>query len=406
MSPPGWEGSSSGHDERRIHSATSATRLMRSFLPARPGRRLAISAPARFKSSGWSSPLNESLIGFASSFGGVDAASTAATTSLTLLTPSSLPSRAAIAALMSAATRGALGDLERSIPSATQFRNLEISEGVTSLAMPRRRYQKAIGNPVITEILDNMKNILAVVAAITIMAMRYEAVAEPSKSYAKPRHPIELFGEKDLQKDLQDRGEEIRSKESEIVLTAIFPKRLRDLSECGDYSSIDEARKTGNIVPGVLAKVEGSFTGVGLKETIYTVLVGECGATPLEGFGTHKLALFRAGKLVFDIESYGEVKKAIDINYDDRDEVLLSGGTCELGNCRKWIQIVEVNKHGVNVLHDPGDVYESECGLNGDGHVNWKSVTSMARDGKFVVLTTEHKDSCSRMKTTMRTSGS
>jgi hypothetical protein len=163
----------------------------------------------------------------------------------------------------------------------------------------------------------------------------------------------------------------------------------REAAEAAKFAA-SETEECGR-GPRVLAAVSGSFTAPGMREKIFTVETGECGAAPV-GFGSRRLVLTRDGKPVASVETGGEVLKKFDVDKDGRDEFLLSWGSCEPGACRRWADVARFGD-GVEVLSRLGVVYRSDC--RAGGGVRVKEVDAASSGGRLVIRESRIDEPCS-----------
>jgi len=165
--------------------------------------------------------------------------------------------------------------------------------------------------------------------------------------------------------------QQIDPREATVALRLIFPRFLENKDGCRNEEggSLEEQRATGSIAPVVQSVADGSFTGAGKTERLYTINVGECQASHAEGWGSVLLAVVRDGTVVARAIVHGgtSTHSVVDVNGDGRDELLLTGGGTAMGTIVVLASLEAIGpssflSSGLMKLHDFGVVYENTCG--------------------------------------------
>lgn len=167
------------------------------------------------------------------------------------------------------------------------------------------------------------------------------------------------------------------------VLSKVFRRYLTDQSKCSsDFDMTNgahplaAARKAGQIVPGIIDSVTGSFTGAGESQTAYVIFVAECNASHADNFGTKRVAIFQGPRLIadLDVDFKRDIVRKTDLNSDGIDELLMTSGDMNQGTVIEMAALVSFEGGRFRVLHDFGAVLDDSCGSGSPGSTSTASV--------------------------------
>lgn len=144
---------------------------------------------------------------------------------------------------------------------------------------------------------------------------------------------------------------------------------------------MEQARAQGNVVPQIATHSSGSFSRSGASEQLLGVLVGECGATHADGWGSRRLVLWADGKIARDVALQGRLAGAADLDGDGRMEVLIESGGTGQGITTTSLIVARLEPQGLAVIADFGVVYEGNCGAQKPEGEEVSIVTAVARGG-------------------------
>jgi hypothetical protein len=197
-----------------------------------------------------------------------------------------------------------------------------------------------------------------------------------------PRKEVVLY---DDEKPNDAVHQDVSDAEANRVLTHIFPRFLKRYEDCSSDGwtepGLEGARSSGHFVPWVTAKAEGSFTRAGAHETVYDVMVRECGASHAESWGTRLFVVFDAGLVVARVSESGDARitRVVDVDADGRDEVVIVGGFSNQGWTTSSALLARIEPTKLTEVEDFGEVYESDCaGMPGLGTKTVRSSTIRA----------------------------
>jgi len=148
------------------------------------------------------------------------------------------------------------------------------------------------------------------------------------------------------------------------VLNRLFPSFHTNASQCkGSGTSLAASRAAGDIVPSVESGTDGAFTAKGTGQVLYNVLVGECGASHAENWGSHELAVFEGDTLVMraNVEGGLTVFDRLDLEGDGLHELVLERGFSNMGETIVTGQIARLANGKLQVLKELGTLYEENC---------------------------------------------
>ncbi|MCP9496849.1 MAG: protein kinase [Pyrinomonadaceae bacterium MAG19_C2-C3] len=141
----------------------------------------------------------------------------------------------------------------------------------------------------------------------------------------------------------------------------------------------------------VIASATGAFTASGARETAY--IVTKDASSRVNSPGSKKLAIFAADKLVvaLDIQGDKDILKTTDLNLDGINELLLSGGTTNMGETEIAVRLVELRGRTLKEIYIVTDAYDDNCGgsdiINGGGSINVAAIyTAPTTRGRFPEL--------------------
>lgn len=144
------------------------------------------------------------------------------------------------------------------------------------------------------------------------------------------------------------------------IIAPLFPKRLASRSKCGAAKpTLEDARKNGEVVPVVLAEIEGSFTQSGAQQVLDLVAVNECGAP----IGTTAFAVFEGTKLVshgaFPVDAI--IASKVDLDNDGRDELVLAYQWDNQGTHGVTAKLGRIDDGSLDVTRTLGEVFRDAC---------------------------------------------
>lgn len=153
--------------------------------------------------------------------------------------------------------------------------------------------------------------------------------------------------------------------EAQKVINTLYPSHLSQRSQCPtNISSLAQARARGYFVPQVESAADGSFTAAGMKERLYLVWIGECGATHAENYGSDELVVLRSGKVVdrISISGSSSIDRVVDVDGDGRDELILGGGFTGQGETVEMVRLVRLGSGSLWTIRSFGQVLDDDCG--------------------------------------------
>lgn len=169
---------------------------------------------------------------------------------------------------------------------------------------------------------------------------------------------------------------------SAAVLRGLFPKILPGVDRCPEEAGTPEqARAQGWIVPRVSGRSEGAFSRAGAAEQVLGVLVGECGATHAEGWGSRRLVLWADDKVQRDVALPGRLAGAADLDGDGRLELLLERGGTGQGVTTVNLAVARLEPQGLATLAELGVVYEGSCGAQKPEGEEVSLISAVFREG-------------------------
>lgn len=152
------------------------------------------------------------------------------------------------------------------------------------------------------------------------------------------------------------------------VISAVFPRYLTSEDNCGlDLPATDaglaEARETGQIVPELISQESGSFTRPAVRQSVYLIKVGECGATAASYFGTYRLAFFQNDHLIAAAQSPGgdAIDAVADIDGSGIQGILISGCGFGQGVVDCSATLLSAAGGSVKPIREFPDVYQDGC---------------------------------------------
>lgn len=212
-----------------------------------------------------------------------------------------------------------------------------------------------------------------------------EQVASPAPSsqpVADAESTIELYGWKGVPSAIAaQKG--VPAALSSKLLHTLFPEYLANRERCPeDPGTLEQARMRGFIVPSIESTQVGSFSRAGISEQLFTVSVGECGATHAEGWGSNRLVVWSDGKVTQNIQLSGALSGAVDLDGDGRAEILIEGGGANQGITIVNLIVARLDLHGISTIANLGIVHEESCGSLQPEGVEVSLVTAVRRGGK------------------------
>lgn len=143
----------------------------------------------------------------------------------------------------------------------------------------------------------------------------------------------------------------------------------------------------------VKSSIHGSFTGPGLDQTMYYVVVSKCGGLPSEH--TDYTVVFQGGREVYR-DTGAEPVRAMDVDGDGQDEWLELYGRCDdVCATEAWVYGYRGGKTKQRVHVERAQ--ESDCQTMADGqHGTIKQVTvTVSRRGSHLhEMRSEHMEPC------------
>lgn len=146
----------------------------------------------------------------------------------------------------------------------------------------------------------------------------------------------------------------VEAPETERLFKAAFKNGfLKSQEECSDSKAV-------RIAPDMNGKMEGSFTGINRKETLYIVNVFGCDSSHAENYGTTRfivtepLAATGEVKILANAEIQGaiaSVNRILDIDADGQNELVLTEGYSGMGETSESISLMRFA--GNNLFEDP-----------------------------------------------------
>lgn len=242
-----------------------------------------------------------------------------------------------------------------------------------------------------------MKTLIAV--ALVVIAACLQVAAQNNRD--------KLF---DFRDQARKSPASITNAASKRVLSAVFPKYLSDARFCkedvdasGAEDYLAAMRKAGQIVPGILDWVTGSFTAAGQEEIAYLISVGECNASHADNFGSKRLAIFAGNKLVLnvDVEFKSSILKKTDLDGNGANELLLMGGDMNQGILVETAALYEVRGKKLVTIKDFQKVFEDSCAslIRGSGVEASVIFLAAARSGQMPAFEVEnYRAGCGRTK--------
>jgi len=161
------------------------------------------------------------------------------------------------------------------------------------------------------------------------------------------------------------------------LLSMVFPRHLENEADCeadepATEPALEAARKSGQIVPELVARAAGSFTRPGVREVVYLIRAGECGAQGRSYFGTYRLAVFDNGRLIAARQSPAAdyIDAVADVDGDGISEVLMSG--CGFGQAMVECsaRLVSIAGGSLRTVQDFPSVYADQCPASRDSGIN------------------------------------
>lgn len=162
---------------------------------------------------------------------------------------------------------------------------------------------------------------------------------------------------------------------------------------------------SGSLTPSVIDAMSGAFTAANTTQTAYLVDIGDACHPRLKG--TKRLAIFAGDQLV----TSGEVnyiisglKRTMDIDDDDRQELVLEGASLGQGYLGFYAELVEVTTTGMTVLGAFKRVYANNFGTLEPKLWQEASVISVQRNsnGQVVFKRENYLANCERVGTERR----
>jgi hypothetical protein len=162
---------------------------------------------------------------------------------------------------------------------------------------------------------------------------------------------------------------------------------------------------SGELTPDVIDAISGSFTTSETKQTAYLVDLGDSCNPQL--FGTKRLAVFERDRLI----ASGEVqyivhgiKQTIDVDQDDRQEVILQGGSLGQGYLGIYAEIVSFSTKGISILKEFSRVYANNFGTIDPQLWQEASVIKVNRkeDGQLDFQRENYAANCTRVDSARR----
>ena len=210
-------------------------------------------------------------------------------------------------------------------------------------------------------------------------------VQEPSgaRSQERPAQaqygaPSEVTVDVLTKDDLMRRMPSISDAEAASVVAVSFPETLG----CPDGPT---AR--------VKSSVRGSFTGPGLHQSMYYVVVSKCGGLPSEH--TDYTVVFQSGREVYR-DTGAEPVRAMDVDGDGQDEWLELHGRCDdMCATEAWVYGHSGGKSKLFVHVERAQ--ESDCQTMADGvhgQIKQVSVSLVRQRGKLLEMRSERVEAC------------
>lgn len=153
--------------------------------------------------------------------------------------------------------------------------------------------------------------------------------------------------------------------EATRVLKLVFSKFLSDSKGCvGETKTLKDARDRGLFVPRVTTVVTGSFTEPRSKQRLYTIFVGECGATHADNYGSELLVVVQGDAVIARAEVAGSeaVSRVVDLDGDGKDELLVTGGSTGQGVMVSTATLSRFEGQRLATVSAFGEVHSDNCG--------------------------------------------
>jgi hypothetical protein len=184
---------------------------------------------------------------------------------------------------------------------------------------------------------------------------------------------------------------------AERLFQTLFFRHLRKREDCPPSSGRRTDAPPGDIVPSIVSVLHGSFTAPKLKETLYVISVGECGAPDELGSYRVVIAHDHDEKVVFVAPYAGtSATNVINVDGDGIDEWVSISSSCLGGVCTETASILRASGLKLTTVKELGTVFYSTCCATSDdksvGQVFCSSVT--LRDGRYVKVTDSRICSC------------
>lgn len=108
----------------------------------------------------------------------------------------------------------------------------------------------------------------------------------------------------------------------------------------------------------IASREDGSFTAANQSQTAYLISI-----IRNTGKDDSVLAIFERDNLVtkLDARDYRYILRTSDLNHDGVNELLLSGGSYQMGETTLWAKLIEVDNNTLRTLRDFKTVLEDSC---------------------------------------------
>ncbi len=164
---------------------------------------------------------------------------------------------------------------------------------------------------------------------------------------------------------VQDGSERPISRETEVLT---LEDLIGETKEPAESQEVLGKSFSGDAGKYVTSRIDGSFTGAGRRQSMYSV--------GSEGDVQRTLVVYEADSEVWRAEGEATAKRAVDVDGDGQDEWVETASSCR-GDCTTEAWVMGAEKAGTKVLSSVPEALVSTCGEDG-GEIRWTSLSFVA----------------------------
>lgn len=161
---------------------------------------------------------------------------------------------------------------------------------------------------------------------------------------------------------VQNGSERPVSRETEVLT---LEDLIGETKEPAEAQGVLRRSFSGDTRKYVTFRIDGSFTGAGRKQSMYSI--------GSDGEVQRTLVVYEAGSEVWRAEGEATAKRAVDVDGDGQDEWVETASSCR-GDCTADAWIMRAERAGTKVLSSVPAALVSTCGEDG-GEIKWTSLS-------------------------------